>query len=146
MEKEDGFLSTLRQNLKFVVWNDRKDIGRPAPRCPVCGVLFLESLPSMHELFITRGMVRGCDKITQSLIYVPENVVLVHEDTCHELAQTHWTTKVTCSASLIRFCGYDSIKKWLDSMTEVMRTIDKQPYTLLEEGMNLYNVYQSNSK
>lgn len=130
MAKRIDSLSLLRMRLKYQVFNSRRDFFGPI--CPICG----ESLiaPSMHEAFIPRGVVRGCSEQVQLLIYVPENVVLIHEGECHIFAQHHEEGKIKCAMQIIKYEGYENILKWMKQIDSVLLTVDNQKYTILEKA------------
>ena len=130
MIKPTSSLSTYRMELKYKVWAERSVLG--APYCPICNQQFRLAEPSMHEAFIPRSVVAGCDEETQLLIYVPENVVLVHEPKCHIRAQHFEDGKIACAMQVIHYEGVDKIIKWMDLIDSKLRFRDNQKRTILE--------------
>jgi len=88
----------------------------------------------MHEVFIPRSVVRGCSDEIQEFIYVPENVVLIHESQCHIFAQHYEEGKIKCAIQIIQFEGYENVLEWMKKMDSFMRTIDNEKYTILEKA------------
>ena len=133
MEKPINSLSTLRQTLKTRIYNERKVFGHPY--CPICQEPFIMQEPSMHEVFVPRSVVRGCSKEVQNMIYVPQNVVLVHEGECHLHAQHYFDGKVTCAMQILQYEGEYSILSWMDDIDSMMITLDNQKRIILQEAM-----------
>lgn len=133
LTRETDSLSTLRQTLKYEVWAKRSLRG--APYCPICGAQFRLSEPSMHEAFVPRSVVRGCSEEVQQLIYVPENVVLVHEGKCHIKAQHSEEGKILCAMQIIHFEGVPNVSKWMDLIDSNMRTRDNNKRTIMEKAI-----------
>ena len=138
MEKQRSSLSILRERLKYEVYNDRKELGK-TPLCPICDGGFTSNAPSMHEVFIFRGHVRGCKEEVQHQIYVPENVVLIHEGNCHLKAQHEWASKIACAIQIIRYESYESVLNWMNLMDSLLRLTDNQKFMLLEEAREKYD-------
>lgn len=136
MAKQTDSLTLLRQTVKGHIWNNRKVNGYPL--CPICGKPFDKQEPSMHEVFVTRAVVRGCPEETQLLVHVPQNVVLVHEGDCHINAQHYHAGKISCALQLLKYEGFVTIVEWMDLIDSRMRTTDNIKRILLEEAMELF--------
>lgn len=133
MEKPINSLSMLRQALKIKIYNERKVFGHPC--CPICQEPFIMQDPSMHEVFVPRSVVRGCSEEVQNVIFVPQNVVLVHEGECHLYAQHYFDGKVACAMQILQYEGEDSILEWMDDIDSMMRTLDNQKRIILQEAI-----------
>ena len=129
-KQADSSISFYRRELKYKIWGERSILG--APYCPVCNKQFVLSEPSMHEAFIPRSVVAGCDEETQLLIYVPENVVLVHEPKCHIQAQHFEEGKIACAMQIVHFEGVENVLKWMDLIDSRLRLRDNNKRTILE--------------
>lgn len=137
MEKPTNSLSSLRKTLKYKIYNERSVLGYP--ECPICKGRFHTSEPSMHEVFIPRGVVKGCSQEVQEKIYVPENVVLIHEqNNCHIIAQHEMQGKVACAIQIIAYQGYENILNWMKDIDSCLKTKDFQKYSILEDAMREY--------
>lgn len=133
MEKQTSSLALLRQTLKGHIYHARRISGYPI--CPICGESFQKSEPSMHEVFVPRSVVRGCAEETQLYIFVPQNVVLVHEGDCHIRAQHFHPSKVCCAMQILVHEGEQSIVAWMDLIDSKMKTRDNQKRMILEEAI-----------
>ena len=125
---KDDSLRIVRLSCKARVYNWRgvllpspNDCLMRLPKCAVCGEYVRE--PSMHEVFITRGHVRGLEPELQAMIFVPENVALVHEGKCHRYAQHYEEGKRLCALNIIKHHKLKNVVGWLDSL----------PFTRAEE-------------
>jgi hypothetical protein len=70
----------------------------------------------MHEVIITRGKAQGWDFEKQIQIYVPWNVVLVHEGICHRTAQWSEKGKNECILDISQYFHRLTILNWLKSL------------------------------
>lgn len=125
-------LTLLRMKLKYQIYNKRNTF--PFPTCPICGEGFKWQQPSMHEVFVTRGHVEGCSEEVQALIYVPQNVVLVHETDCHINAQHTVDGKIKCAIQIINFEGYDNVLSWMKTIDSFLKTKDNEKYIILDKA------------
>jgi hypothetical protein len=71
----------------------------------------------MHEWLITRGDVEGVPFEWRIQIYVPWNVVICHEDTCHRELQFGNKGKLLCLEDVLGFYSKDTLVTWLRFMT-----------------------------
>jgi hypothetical protein len=76
----------------------------------------------MHEFFLTRGDVEGLPFETQVQIHVPWNVVLLHEDRCHRIAQWEYWGKRICLVNIYEYHRPPEIDEWLDFMNGLVHS------------------------
>lgn len=135
MAKQTDSLILLRQTVKNQIYNDRKVNGYPI--CPICDEPFKEREPSMHEVFVSRAVVQGCPEETQLLIFVPQNMVLVHEGDCHLYAQHYTNGKLLCAMQILQYEGEETIVAWMNKLDSMMKTKDNAKRMLLAEAIQI---------
>lgn len=133
-------LVALRNELKSYLASQRKELGTHGmrPVCPICRrqILKNESI-EMHEVFVTRGDVRGLAQDDKNKIFVKENCVLVHGK-CHGSA-TRYEEKLRCCAQIIDYEGYDEVMMWIQGMEEILpKTIFNQIKDLAQEANKIF--------
>jgi hypothetical protein len=72
---------------------------------------------SMHEWLITRGDVKGAPFEWRMQIYVPWNVVLVHEEICHQAVQYGHEGRMTCLQDVTNFYKISVLTDWLRNLS-----------------------------
>ena len=82
----------------------------------------------MHEVFLTRGDVRGARFDVQMQIYTLCNVVLVHSE-CHQHAQFEKELKEKCMRQILRYHDISEVLNWLSPIDvkkaeEVIRIVE----------------------
>jgi hypothetical protein len=128
-KEQKDFLVTYRALVKHQVIRERarlnfhSDNEYPGdmftPICPICKKPVYAG--SMHEVFITRGDAMGMPFEIQMQIYVPWNVVLLHEGDCHLKAQHTKEGKIACAIDIMRHYPADEIYgNWLIHMGDYM--------------------------
>ena len=85
----------------------------------------------MHEWFINRGHVRGAPFEWQMQIYVPWNVVILHEGSCHIKAQRGEEGMLTCLNYTVRYYHYPVILDWLRAISPVLTVAREMEQWLL---------------
>jgi hypothetical protein len=73
-------------------------------------------------------------------IYVPWNVVLVHEGRCHFKAQWGKDGMLQCAKDVMHFYKLDVIKEWLGKI-ESQLTIASERSNWIEEHGRMLNAY-----
>jgi len=68
----------------------------------------------MHEVIITRGVAQGWRFEKYIQIFVPLNVVLLHEGKCHIGAQHSKEGWELCVTDILSYHGKGEILDWLD--------------------------------
>lgn len=128
-KEQKDFLVTYRALVKHQVIRERSILDFHAnnaypgdmftPICPICKTSVYAG--SMHEVFLTRGDAMGMPFEIQMQIYVPWNVVLLHEGQCHINAQHTHRGKVECAMDIMRYYPADEIYgNWLIHMGDYM--------------------------
>lgn len=98
------------------------------PICAVCGLAIIGE-PDMHEAIFTRATAQGSD----ANIMVGANCVLVHPGECHQMAQTKLGRRL-CIAHIVYYVGYNSVKQWIESLSEQLSPITiRERLSFLEE-------------
>ena len=72
----------------------------------------------MHEWLITRGNVQGAPFEWQMQIYVPWNVVIVHEGKCHLNAQWDERGMLACFKEVTEYYSIGTLSRWLHSISD----------------------------
>lgn len=85
------------------------------PVCPICNKPV--HAPSMHEYLITRGHAKGAPFEEMIQIFVPWNVILLHEGPCHIKAQFYKEYKEKCLKDVLKYFPKEVIKLWLLSLS-----------------------------
>ena len=90
----------------------------------------------MHEAIFTKAVAQGSDVN----INVIQNCVLVHpggsSSKCHRKAQTKDGRKL-CIAHLIYYEGYNSIRQWIESLSDQLSPITiRERLSFIEEFKN----------
>jgi hypothetical protein len=108
-------LHSYRNELKSALMKDRGQLTMMGwrPLCPICDQPV--EFPDMHEAIITRGQARGTDLAELGLLYVRQNVVLVHHGTCHILAAME-SGRVKCIRHLLEYEYFHEIIAWLEQV------------------------------
>lgn len=127
-------LSLLRLSLKHEVKYSRSYWGYL--KCPVCDQKIISGF-DMHEVFFTRGEVKGYSEDDQSLIFVRQNVVLVHPGNCHILAQHTDEYKMKCASQIIFYEGKSNVIDWIKSIMDYFEIIDKRPLNLALDAISI---------
>lgn len=131
----------VRTELKARTYSDRATLRvydhlylQRIPICPICSKVVPE--PSMHEVFLTRGDVQGAPFDTQIKIYVPQNVVLIHEGDCHLKAQHEKAYKMLCVRNILMYHSEEEIRQWLEEMNHLLRsTAVNEARALIQEAL-----------
>lgn len=129
---DDISLRIVRQGCKARVYQ-RRGVLLPSPnnqllrlpKCPICGEYAKE--PSMHEVFLTRGHVQKAPIHVQAKIFVPQNVVLVHEGKCHRFAQHYEEGKRKCALNIFKYHKPEHVLHWINGLP-FTRTIEEARY------------------
>lgn len=148
MRKEDLALwNSSRKDLKTNIYNKRKEINvikgqlYVRPVCAICDKPFDDyNEPSMHEVLITRGDVRGLDINNHYVLNEPVNVVLVHEGDCHIYAQHTPEGKMKCFKQIVKYETLELIIRYLDVVKSSYPTLK------LDRANQLVAAYRSSSE
>jgi len=89
------------------------------PVCAFCGLPIIGIAPMMHEVWITRGDVMGCD-IPPSVTFTRENCVLLHPR-CNVSVHTKRGQR-HCKNFLVAAEGKPNIRKWLEKIYEYFKS------------------------
>jgi hypothetical protein len=76
----------------------------------------------MHEAILDRGDAEGLAFEYFVQIFVPWNVVIVHEPKCHLIAQHEEIGRYLCVHQILKYHSPQKVSQWLDSLNEVMPT------------------------
>lgn len=136
----------MRRNLKTDVYNRRKEVNvikgqlLVRPICAICEKPFDDyNEPSMHEVLITRGDVKGLDIAQHFILNNPVNVVLVHEGDCHIYAQHTPQGKMKCFRQIIKF-------ESLDNVLHYILKIEEETSLKLDRAKQIINAYRENDE
>ena len=118
--RQNSFLWTCRRQLKSNVLYERSELLLGGHvRCPICSKAVYEG--SMHEVFIDRGDAMGMPFEIQMQIFVPWNVVILHEGACHLEAQHHQEGKIACAKNIMKYYPIELIyADWLFHLQDYM--------------------------
>lgn len=97
-----------------LVYNDK--IMR-IPICPVCEQAV--TVPSMHEVFVTRAHSAGLKYPQAGYPHTPENIVLVHEGKCHRLAQSNTDSKIRCALQILQYHTQEEVEEFFNALPTV---------------------------
>ena len=100
--------------MKVEILLERANIESSLTRCSQCGKNIHEG--SMHEWIITRGECQGAPWEWRMQIYVPWNVVIVHEEECHRKAQWEQLGRERCFEEVSKYWQGDVVRKWLQDI------------------------------
>jgi len=139
IKERNTFLKTLRRELKAKILIERASRvkllhqGALQTKCPICQNLVSDG--SMHEWLITRGDVRGSPFEWQLQIYVPWNVVIVHEGQCHRAAQWGLSGMLACMRDITPHYTQAEVLTWLDNISSMI-TAASEVRHWVEEAWN----------
>ena len=103
--------------------------------CPMCNEEM--KVADMHEVFFRRSLIMKKSEEEQLYYHSVHNCVLLHP-LCHQTAD-YRSNKVVCGASIIRWEGYEEVKKYIQ---EAELHFVKEELSLLEEANDLYKSMQ----
>jgi len=145
--EEVSLWNSSRKSLKTDVYNRRKEINvikgqlLVRPVCAICNKPFDDyNEPSMHEVLLTRGDVKGLDIDEHHVLNVPMNVVLVHEGDCHIYAQHTPKGKMKCLRQIIKYEGLEAITNYLKGYEQTFPTLK------LDRAKQLVTAYRENDE
>lgn len=109
-------MKIVRTQLKSKVLVERSPLGFDKPVCPICKGSVVAG--SLHEVILDRGDTTGVPFEIFVQIFVPWNVVIVHETGCHLAAQHTATGKELCIEQILEFYSPEVILEWMKFMCD----------------------------
>lgn len=107
--------------------------------CPVCNLPITSGF-DVHEVFVTRGHVRGCPPEVQKLIHSAINQAALHPGQCHQDAQFTDAGKRACAVMIVKKEGAIRVIRWLRLLGTVMTTTTVNEEIRYVENLELGNV------
>ena len=103
------------------------------PLCPICLKQIREGDCkgiAMHEVLFTQGDIQNLTEEDKLMYFVPANVVLVHNQGCHQIAATKEGQEM-CVKQILNYVKKEDLLLWLEMVKHLSKT------TTYREAVNL---------